>query len=157
VSAGSPITESNLSLHVPAQVAADLYWNSPFGRVCRWRAERYFLSYWLLFGEDLPDPGRERRGLLVLRHSEDACMDGDAAGVPTGGRGVGAGALSGRVLGVKDRHAGLDPFLSGPVCIPLGHQWPDFRMCLPRPVAEIAGKRLGGYTCACLTQPNYAS
>jgi hypothetical protein len=41
-------------------------------------------------------------------------MGGDAAGVPTGGRGVGAGALSGRALGVQGRHAGLDRFLSGP-------------------------------------------
>jgi hypothetical protein len=42
--------------------AADLYWNSPFGPVCRWRAERYFLSYWLLFGEDLPDPAANAEG-----------------------------------------------------------------------------------------------
>jgi hypothetical protein len=36
------ITESNLVLRTAAQVAADMYWNSPFGTV-RWtRADRTF-------------------------------------------------------------------------------------------------------------------
>jgi DNA-binding transcriptional LysR family regulator len=46
----------------------------------------------LLLGEDRPDPGRERGGQLVLRHSEDARVGGDAACAPDVRRGVGAGA-----------------------------------------------------------------
>ena len=45
----------------------------------------------LLLGEDRPDPGRERGGQLVLRHSEDARVGGDAACVPDLRLGAGAG------------------------------------------------------------------
>ncbi len=46
----------------------------------------------LFFGEDRPDPGRERGSHLVLRHPEDARVGGGAACVPDRRHGVGAGA-----------------------------------------------------------------
>src|SRR5271170_4667239 len=42
---GKLVTESDLSLRAPAQVAADLYWNNRFGTV-GWRRRMAFLSRW---------------------------------------------------------------------------------------------------------------